>query len=413
MSRSRDRPEAQPAGLVRAGHDGQAELALVLDMVRIAVRPQDVARTDVPAFGRPGEAARAARPSPRRRPLRPPRRRRDRRSREPPGMHASRDEHGRVGYASNEEEDSVAGLIERMSLVIKSKLNKLLDRAEDPAETLDYSYEQRQLLQNVKRGSRTSRPPRSGQLQTDKLEQSLVKLDSLRDAVAAGREDLARAALERKTLAQQQLQDLDGQIEQLDQQQQKLAASEKLGAKIEAFRSQKEVIKAQYSAAEAQGPDRRGGDRDRRADGRHGARDRAGARQDGADAGSGVGGRRADRGGDRRTSPRATRPSSTVSWPRSRPTGRSTPSSRSFARRSGRARARRRSSSDRTADGRGLGYRVEDELRGQLNELDDMGGRGDGGRRRAGARRRARRDVGSCAAAASACPTTTSPRRRS
>jgi phage shock protein A len=171
-------------------------------------------------------------------------------------MHASRDEHGRVGYASNEEEDSVAGLIERMSLVIKSKLNKLLDRAEDPAETLDYSYEQqRQLLQNVKRGiADVATSKKRLQLQTDKLEQSLVKLDSqARDAVAAGREDLARAALERKTLAQQQLQDLDGQIEQLDQQQQKLAASEKqLAAKIEAFRSQKEVIKAQYSAAEAQ-----------------------------------------------------------------------------------------------------------------------------------------------------------------
>ena len=150
----------------------------------------------------------------------------------------------------------MAGLIERMSLVIKSKLNKLLDRAEDPAETLDYSYEQqRQLLQNVKRGiADVATSKKRLQLQTDKLEQSLVKLDSqARDAVAAGREDLARAALERKALAQQQLQDLDGQIEQLDQQQQKLAASEKqLGAKIEAFRSQKEVIKAQYSAAEAQ-----------------------------------------------------------------------------------------------------------------------------------------------------------------
>ena len=150
----------------------------------------------------------------------------------------------------------MAGLIERMSLVIKSKLNKLLDRAEDPAETLDYSYEQqRQLLQNVKRGiADVATSKKRLQLQTDKLEQSLVKLDSqARDAVAAGREDLARAALERKALAQQQLQDLDGQIEQLDQQQQKLATSEKqLAAKIEAFRSQKEVIKAQYSAAEAQ-----------------------------------------------------------------------------------------------------------------------------------------------------------------
>ena len=143
-----------------------------------------------------------------------------------------------------------------MSTVIKSKISKLLDRAEDPGETLDYSYEQqRQLLQNVKRGiADVATSKKRLQLQTDKLEQSLVKLDSqARDAVAAGREDLARAALERKALAQQQLQDLDGQIAQLDAQQEKLATSEKqLAAKIEAFRSQKEVIKAQYSAAEAQ-----------------------------------------------------------------------------------------------------------------------------------------------------------------
>ncbi|HVD26078.1 MAG TPA: PspA/IM30 family protein [Gaiellaceae bacterium] len=155
-----------------------------------------------------------------------------------------------------EEEDQVAGLLERMSLVIKSKLNRLLDRAEDPSETLDYSYEEQlRLLQNVKRGvADVVTSKKRLQLQADKLEQSLVKLDQqARDAIAAGREDLARQALERKTLAQQQLQDLDRQIQQLEQQQEKLAASEKqLSAKIESFRSQKEVIKAQYSAAEAQ-----------------------------------------------------------------------------------------------------------------------------------------------------------------
>jgi phage shock protein A len=155
-----------------------------------------------------------------------------------------------------EEEDQVAGLLERMSLVIKSKLNRLLDRAEDPSETLDYSYEEQlRLLQNVKRGvADVVTSKKRLQLQADKLEQSLVKLDQqARDAVAAGREDLARQALERKTLAQQQLQGLDQQIQQLEQQQEKLAASEKqLSAKIESFRSSKEVIKAQYSAAEAQ-----------------------------------------------------------------------------------------------------------------------------------------------------------------
>src|SRR5512132_3553667 len=177
--------------------------------------------------------------------------------REPLRVHAPFDQHRRIGYApANGEEDEVAGLFERMSLVIKSKLNKLLDRAEDPSETLDYSYEQQlQLLQNVKRGiADVVTSKKRLQLQADKLEQSLVKLDTqARDALAAGREDLARQALERKTLAQQQLQDLDRQVEQLEAQQEKLATSERqLSAKIDAFRSQKEVIQAQSSAAEAQ-----------------------------------------------------------------------------------------------------------------------------------------------------------------
>ncbi|MBA2474630.1 MAG: PspA/IM30 family protein [Actinobacteria bacterium] len=150
----------------------------------------------------------------------------------------------------------MAGLMGRASTVVKAKFSKLLDRAEDPNETLDYSYEQQlQLLQNVKRGvADVVTSKKRLQLQSDQLERSLVKLETqAREALAAGREDLARAALERKSAAQQQLQGLDQQIQGLVTQQEKLVSSERqLSAKIEAFRSQKEVIKAQYSAAEAQ-----------------------------------------------------------------------------------------------------------------------------------------------------------------
>ena len=149
----------------------------------------------------------------------------------------------------------MAGLMERTMTIIKAKWNKLLNRAEDPNETLDYSYErQLQLLQNVKRGvADVVTAKKRLQLQSDKLEQSVPKLESqARQALAQGREDLARMALERKTAAQTQLQDLDRQVTELEQQQQKLEANEKaLSTKIESFRSQKEVIKAQYSAAEA------------------------------------------------------------------------------------------------------------------------------------------------------------------
>jgi len=148
------------------------------------------------------------------------------------------------------------GLMGRASLVVKSKLSKLLDRAENPAETLDYSYEkQLELLQNVKRGiADVVTAKKRLQLQTDQLEQSIVKLESqARQALASNRDDLARQALERKVAIQTQLQDLDQQIKGLEGQQEKLIASEKqLSAKVESFRTQKETIKAQYSAAEAQ-----------------------------------------------------------------------------------------------------------------------------------------------------------------
>ena len=150
----------------------------------------------------------------------------------------------------------MAGLMGRAGVVVKSKFSKILDRAEDPGETLDYSYQKQiELLQNVKRGIADVVTARKRvEMQQTGLEQSLVKLETqARDALAAGREDLARQALERKAAIQQQLQGLDTQVQQLQGQQEKLITSEKqLSAKVEAFRSEKEVIKAQYSAAEAQ-----------------------------------------------------------------------------------------------------------------------------------------------------------------
>jgi phage shock protein A len=150
----------------------------------------------------------------------------------------------------------MAGLIERAVTVIQAKLSKLIGRAEDPRETLDYSYEkQLEMLQNVKRGvADVVTAKKRLQLQAQKLEQGVVKLDSqAREAIGAGREDLARTALERKVGVQQQLQDLDRQTQELEAQQQKLVENERtLSTRIESFRSEKEVIKAQYSAAEAQ-----------------------------------------------------------------------------------------------------------------------------------------------------------------
>src|SRR6059036_998236 len=150
----------------------------------------------------------------------------------------------------------MAGLTGRMSTVVKAKVSKLLDRAEDPAETLDYSYQKQvEQLQNVKKGiADVMTAKKRLQMQETSLQQSVVKLDTqARQALSAGHEDLARTALERKNVAQTELQSLDTQVQELEAQQEKLIENEKkLRAKVEAFRTKKEVIKAQYSASEAQ-----------------------------------------------------------------------------------------------------------------------------------------------------------------
>jgi phage shock protein A len=148
------------------------------------------------------------------------------------------------------------GLIARTTTILKAKWSKLLDRAEDPGETLDYSYEEQlRQLQNVKRGiADVTTAKKRLELQYTSMQQSSDKLDGqARDALKAGREDLAREALTRKAAIEAQLGGIMEQGQQLEAQQQKLIEGEKtLQAKVEAFRTQKEVIKAQYSAAEAQ-----------------------------------------------------------------------------------------------------------------------------------------------------------------
>jgi phage shock protein A len=148
------------------------------------------------------------------------------------------------------------GLFGRAMLIVKSKFSRLLDRAENPSQTLDYSYEEQlRQLQNVKRGiADVATAKKRLELQYNSMEQQVNKLDGqAKQALQANREDLAREALARKAAIQGQLDGIFQQGQQLEAQQQKLVEGEKqLSMRIESFRTQKEVIKAQYSAAEAQ-----------------------------------------------------------------------------------------------------------------------------------------------------------------
>jgi phage shock protein A len=151
---------------------------------------------------------------------------------------------------------ALMGVMKRVSLIFKSKANRALDRMEDPRETLDYSYQtQLELLQKVRRGVADVATSRKRvELQINQLQQSSDKLDrQARDALGAGREDLARDALTRKAGVQSQLNELNVQYASLQGEEEKLTgASQRLQAKVDAFRTKKETIKATYTAAEAQ-----------------------------------------------------------------------------------------------------------------------------------------------------------------
>jgi phage shock protein A len=145
---------------------------------------------------------------------------------------------------------------QRISLIFRSKANKALDRAEDPRETLDYSYQrQLDLLAKVRRGVADVATSRKRvELQVNQLTAQSAKLQGQAEqAITVGREDLAREALTRKSGLTQQITDLKTQQAQLQGEEEKLVlAQQRLSAKVEAFRTRKETIKATYTAAEAQ-----------------------------------------------------------------------------------------------------------------------------------------------------------------
>ncbi len=148
------------------------------------------------------------------------------------------------------------GLMNRISTVIKQKVNTLLDMYEDPREALDYSYtKQLELMNELRRSLAEVITARKRlEMQKSKLWANIRLLDEqARRALDTDREDLAKLALERKNANLLQSQNLDKRISDMKQEEEKLEeTSKRLAIKVEEFKSKKEVIKAQYSAAEAQ-----------------------------------------------------------------------------------------------------------------------------------------------------------------
>jgi phage shock protein A len=150
----------------------------------------------------------------------------------------------------------VPGVWQRTRNIFRAKANKVLDKHEDPRETLDLSYEQQlDSLQKVRRSVADVATARKRiELQAGQLQKQADKLqDQAKAALSQGNEDLAREALSRRAALGEQLSDLKTQHDQVTEQEDKLVlTSQRLQAQVEQFRTRKETLKASYTAAEAQ-----------------------------------------------------------------------------------------------------------------------------------------------------------------
>lgn len=147
-------------------------------------------------------------------------------------------------------------ILNRVSIMFRAKVMGVVDRAEDPRETLSYACERQvELLADVRRSLvevTASKHQLAAHIQ--RLEQRLPQLDDqAARAVTASREDLARQALERRHLADRQLIDLRRQLEEVSGEEQKLRVAERrFASAVEAFRARRDLLSARYTAAEAQ-----------------------------------------------------------------------------------------------------------------------------------------------------------------
>lgn len=148
------------------------------------------------------------------------------------------------------------GIFSRISTIFQAKTNKVLNRVEDPRDTLDLSYEkQMESLTKVRRSVADVATARKRiELQAAQLQKQADKLqDQAKAALAQGNEDLAREALSRRAAIGEQLSDLETQHAQVSEQQDKLVeTSQRLQGQVEQFRTRKETLKASYTAAQAQ-----------------------------------------------------------------------------------------------------------------------------------------------------------------
>lgn len=148
------------------------------------------------------------------------------------------------------------GLLSRLSFVVQSKINALLNRAEDPNESLDYAEEQMRDQINDLETALSDLATEKQQLvnQRDSLEEEVEEENAnAREAVEQDNEDLARKFLTRKKEKMAKVEDLNETIQNLDSKQESIEETlDELRKRREQFSSEKDMLKARNTAAETE-----------------------------------------------------------------------------------------------------------------------------------------------------------------
>lgn len=147
-------------------------------------------------------------------------------------------------------------LLSHLQNIFNMKADAALNAAEEPGQVFDYSYtKQLEQLQQLRRAiAEVVTDEKHIELLEAQVEEQANHLQAqAAQALQAGREDLARTALQRKEALAAQTDAYKQQIAQLAAQQAHLEEVEqKVAQRVETFRTQKEIVKAQYQAAQAQ-----------------------------------------------------------------------------------------------------------------------------------------------------------------
>ncbi|HHW01661.1 MAG TPA: PspA/IM30 family protein [Thermoanaerobacterales bacterium] len=148
------------------------------------------------------------------------------------------------------------GIFSRVANIFKAKANTVLNELENPEETLNYSIvEMKEQLNKIKKSLVDITTVKKGL--EDELEDIQGKIQIAENqaelAVASNREDLARAALEKKQNLVEEKERLSRQIEELSGKQSIIQKNkEHLESELSELETKKQELIAMNRAAEAQ-----------------------------------------------------------------------------------------------------------------------------------------------------------------